>query len=146
MMIHRSNQKREAATIVEFAAVASVFVLIFFGIFEFCMAVYAYNIVEAAAREGCRYGVVNVTDTTMIADTQNTTKTFMCGLEKWPGYSCNVYLADSSGTNIGTATTAKFGEYVCVDVQVTYVPMTPGLGFLKTFTLRSKCSMGSEAN
>ncbi len=146
MLIQANKRKREAASIVEFAAVSSVFVLIFFGIMEFCMVVYSYNIVENAAREGCRYGVVNVNDTTMVTDTQNVTKTFMSGLESWPGYSCNVYLADSTGNNIGTATTAQFGEYVCVDVQVSYVPMTPGLGFLKTFTIRSKCSMGSEAN
>ncbi len=132
---------------VEMAVVSSVFVLLLFGILEFCLVVYTFNVVENAAREGSRYGVVNVTDTTMINDTKAVVKNFMGGLDtKMTGYNCDVYLADANGANIGTATSATFGQYVCVDVQVTYVPLTPGLGFLKSFTIRSKSSMGSEAN
>ena len=71
----------------------------------------------------------------------------MGGLDtRMKNYNCDVYLADSSGAKIGAAGSAQFGQYVCTDVQVDYVSITPGLLFLKTFTIRSKSSMGSEAN
>ncbi|MBI2803614.1 MAG: pilus assembly protein [Planctomycetes bacterium] len=148
MVRSTSIGSRSGATTVELAAVISVFVLLLFGILEFCLVVYTYNVVQNASREGARYAVVNSVDTTMVSDTQNVVKTFMGGLDtKMKNYKCQVYLADAAGNNIGLATDAQFGEYVLVDVQVDYVPLTPGLGFLtKTFTIRSKCGMGSEAN
>ncbi len=147
LLAKNSNQKRAGATAVELAAVIVVFTMLLFGILEYCMIIYSQNIVENAAREGARYAVVNVTDTTMIGDTKAYVKSLMANLDtKEAPYNCDIYLADANGNNIGDATTAQFGQYVCVDVSVTYVPMTPGLLFLKTFTLRSKSSMISEAN
>jgi Flp pilus assembly protein TadG len=147
MLITKNTTQRRGATTVELAVVIVIFSMIMFGILEYCLIVYSQNIVENAAREGARYAVVNVTDTTMVADTQAYVKSLMMGLDtKEAPYSCDVYLADVNGNNIGDGTTAQFGQYVCVDVSVQYVPVTPGLLFLKTFTIRSKCSMISEAN
>lgn len=147
MILSRKNQPRRGATLVEFAFVAVLFVMVMFGILEFCLIVYTYNIVENAAREGARYGVVNVTDSTMVNDTKNHTKSYMANLDtKMKNYACNVYRSDSKGANLGAATDAQFGQYICVDVAVDYTPITPGLGYLKSFTLRSKCIMASEAN
>lgn len=147
LVAFKPMRKRKGATAVEMAAVVAVFSLLLFGILEYCMIVYSQNVVENAAREGARYAVVNSSDTTMIADTQAYVKSLMANLDtKEAPYTCNVYLADANGNNIGNATTAQFGQYICVDVTATYVPMTPGLLFLKTFTIRSKSSMTSEAN
>ena len=151
LLAAKSNTRRSGATVVELTAVILIFLVLFFGIMEYCFILFTYNIVENAAREGTRYAVVNVTDATMISDTQTYVQSLMCGFDtKMTNYSCNVYLADSAGKNINTktvnATTAQFGQYVCTDVSVDYVPMTPGLLFLTTFTIRSKCSMISEAN
>lgn len=147
MPLIAKSRSRCGATAIEFAVVGIVLVLMLFGILEFCVLVYSYNVVENAAREGARYAAVNVTDTTMVADTQNVTRGFMGGMDtKSKGYVCNVYLADTNGNNIGNATEAQFGDYICVDVSVDYTPMTPGLGLLKTFSIRSKCCMCSEAN
>lgn len=143
----KERSRRQGATTVELAFVIVIFTMLLFGILEYCLILYTQNIVENAAREGARYGVVNVTDTTMIADTKTQVQYFMCGLDtKMKNYNCDVYLADATGNNIGTATNAQFGQYVCVDVKVDYVPITPGLLYLKAFTIRSKSSMGSEAN
>lgn len=147
VLASKKRTARRGATAVEFAVVSIILVLMLFGICEFCLIVYSYNVVENAAREGARYGVVNVTDTTMIADTQKVTRNFMGGLDaSMKNYQCNVYLADSNGNNIGQATDAQFGQYVCVEVAVDYTPITPGLGYLKSFKIRSRCNMGSEAN
>jgi Flp pilus assembly protein TadG len=147
MLLSKKRSRRSGAAIVEFTVVAIVAVILIFGILEFCWVVYTYNVVENAAREGCRYGIVNVLDTTMVADTQKVTKEFMGGLDtSMKKYNCDVYLADATGKNIGSAKDAQFSQHVCVEVSLDYTPLTPGLGWLKTFTIRSKCSMGSEAN
>ena len=147
MLATNPDGKRKGATTVELAVVVIIFSMLMFGILEYCLIVYSTVVVENAAREGARYAVVNVSDATLVGDTQTYVKSLMGNLDtKKAPYACNVYLADSSGTNIGSATGAKFGQYICCDVSVTYVPITPGLLYLKTFTIRSKCSMISEAN
>ena len=143
----KSEPRRSGATAIEFAAVASIFMLLLFGILEYCLIVYTQNVVENAAREGARFAVVRSTDATLVTDTQAYVKTMMMGLDtKLKNYSCNVYMADANGNNIGAAGSATFGQYVCVDVSVDYVPITPGLTHLSTITVRFKSSMGSEAN
>lgn len=147
MLLSNKNSTRRGATAVEMAFVASLTALLMFGLLDYCLLTYTNQVVEAAAREGARYAIVNVTDTTMVSDTQAVVKSFMGGLDqKMTGYNCNVYLADANGNNIGAATSAQFGQYVCVEVTITYVPISPGLDYLKTFTIRSRSSMGSEAN
>ncbi len=143
----QSRQPRRGATAVEMAAVIGVFILLLFGILEYCLIIFTQNVVENAAREGCRAAIVNTSQGTLVNDTKNVVKNFMFGInDRYPNYSCEVYLANATGANIGSAPNAKFGEYVCVDVKVDYKPMTPGLLYLTQFTIRSKCSMGSEAN
>ena len=143
----KNKAPRRGTTTVELAFVIVIFTMIMFGILEYCLIVYTTVIVENAAREGARYAVVNASDTTMVSDTQGYVLTLMGNLNtKDAPYACNVYLADTNGNNIGAATGAKFGQYICVDVSVTYTPVTPGLLYLKTFTIRSKSSMISESN
>ncbi|MBI1832153.1 MAG: pilus assembly protein [Planctomycetes bacterium] len=147
MLATKATQRREGATAVELAAVVVVFTMLFFGILEYCLIVFTMNVVENAAREGARYAVVNVSDTTLVSDTQTYVQSLMGGLDtKMTGYSCQLYKADTSGNNTGSATGAQFGQYICCDVSITYTPITPGLLYLKAFTIRSKCSMISEAN
>jgi len=147
MLLQRKNANRHGATAVEMAAVIAVFVLLLFGILEYCLVLYVTNVVENAAREGSRYAVVHVNDTTVVADAQNVVKAFMGGLDtKMGGYTCNVYKSNTTGTNIGSAQATQFGELVCVEVSVVYVPITPLLDKLKSFTIQTKCAMGSEAN
>jgi Flp pilus assembly protein TadG len=143
----QKQPRRRGATAVELAAVISVFVLLLFGILEYCLIIYTQNVVENAAREGARYAIVNSTDTNLVADTQSVVKNFLGGLDtRMANYSCNVYLADASGNSIGSASSATFGQYICVDVKLDYTPITPGLLHLATITIHSKSSMGSESN
>ena len=47
-----------------------VSLLFLYGTFEYCRFLFYHQLMTNAAREGARYGVANVTDTTVIADTQ----------------------------------------------------------------------------
>jgi hypothetical protein len=52
--------RRRGATVVESAAVMSVFLLLLFGMFEYCRFLMVLHVTNNAAREGARYAVVNV--------------------------------------------------------------------------------------
>ena len=147
MLARKSHGQRQGATTVELAAVVIIFMMIMFGILEYCLIIYTTNIAENAAREGARSAVVNASDVTLVSDTQTYVQTLMGGLDtKMSAYACNVYLADTNGNNIGSPVGANFGQYICVQVSLNYVPITPGLIYLNTITIQSKCSMISEAN
>lgn len=91
------------ASIVEFAVAASIYFSLFFGVIEFCMAVYAYNFVSEAAREGSRYAVVrgsqsctvsstfpncNLLPTSITSSTNNPVLTYIDSLG-FPGLNAN---------------------------------------------------------
>lgn len=48
----------EGGTLVEMAIATSVFLMLVFGIFEMCLALYTYHFVSDAAREATRYAIV----------------------------------------------------------------------------------------
>lgn len=60
------RQKDRGQTMVEFALVLPVLILLLVGIFDFGRAIYAYNTINNAAREGARLAIVDQT----VADIQ----------------------------------------------------------------------------
>lgn len=61
MMFRR--QPSEGQSLVEFALVLPVLLLLFMGIVDFGRAVFAYNTLSNAARDGARVAIVDQTDT-----------------------------------------------------------------------------------
>jgi Flp pilus assembly protein TadG len=154
LLTQRSATKRSGATVVEFAAVCTIFCMMLFGILEYSLFLYTYDVMQNAAREGTRFAVVNSEDANLVADTQSYVQTLMMGLDKTnTNYSCNVYLSDVNGNNINStnpvanATTAAFGQPICVQISLTYKPLTPALFFpASAFTMQTLCYMSSEGN
>jgi Flp pilus assembly protein TadG len=149
-----SAAQRSGATVVEFAAVVSIFCMFLFGMLEYTLFLYTYDVMQNAAREGARYAVVDSEDANLVTDVQTYVETLMMGLDKSnTNYSCTVYLANSSGVSINTsnpvanATTAQFGQFIAVKVSLTYKPLTPAF-FLPSsaFNVQTICYMSSEAN
>jgi Flp pilus assembly protein TadG len=56
----RNRRPRRGATIVESALVLSVFLMLLFGMFEYCRFLLVLHVSNNAAREGARYAVVNI--------------------------------------------------------------------------------------
>jgi Flp pilus assembly protein TadG len=54
-----NTRSQRAQTLVEFALILPVFIFLVVVIFDFGRAVYYYNAIHNAAREGARYGVVH---------------------------------------------------------------------------------------
>src|SRR5919106_5744427 len=59
MRLRSRRQPGRGQTLVEFALVLPLFVLLLFGILDFGRAVLAYNSISNAAREGSRTAIVN---------------------------------------------------------------------------------------
>lgn len=55
----RAGQARRGQSLVEFALILPIFVLLLVGIFDFGRAVYAYNTISNASREAVRIGIVD---------------------------------------------------------------------------------------
>ena len=53
--------KEEGASLVEFAILAPLFVVLLFGLVEFGLAMYSKGMITNASREGARFGVVYAT-------------------------------------------------------------------------------------
>jgi len=53
------RRSRRGQTLVEFALILPIFILLLVGIFDFGRAVYAYNTISNASREAVRLGIVD---------------------------------------------------------------------------------------
>lgn len=62
-LLHRprghGRRERRGQTLVEFALILPIFILVLVGIFDFGRAVYAYNTISNASREAVRIGIVD---------------------------------------------------------------------------------------
>ena len=61
MMKARKRPARRGQSLVEFALILPIFVLMLVGIFDLGRAVYAFNTINQAAREGARLAIVDQT-------------------------------------------------------------------------------------
>jgi len=114
----RKNRRR-GATAVETALVLIPTVMFMFGVFEYGRLVMDWNVLNNAAREGCRYAVVNNTASTINTDVTNVVTTRL-GREvsSFSGLSVTV-----SGTHGGVSTTVNnlvAGDLISVTVSGTY--------------------------
>lgn len=154
MISMRKRDRRRAASLVEFAFVVPVLLLILMGILEYGRFLFTLQLVNNAAREGARYAVVNTnTDTT--AGVQTYVDNYLAGQggSQYVGYSASsnitVYKADpTTGANSGTAwTNANWGDSIGVTITGTYQPILPGLLKMSgTITVTGTCLMTVEAN
>jgi Flp pilus assembly protein TadG len=111
--VTKGRRGRSAAAIVETAAVVVVFLLILFGVFEYCRLLWVRQMVENAAREGARFAVVNTTDTGLISDTTAQVNARMCNLQTaLKNWTIQVYHADSNGNPTYQYQNDSGGNYV----------------------------------
>ena len=148
------RNRRSGASLVEFAFVVPVFLLVVLGMLEYARFFYTMQVMNNAAREGARYAVVN-TNNVNTANVQSYVDSYLSGVgyAQLAGYSpsanVSVYKADpTTGANTGLGWTGNgWGTAVGVTVSGTYKPILPGFLFLPgTVTITSTCVMDTEAN
>jgi Flp pilus assembly protein TadG len=136
---------RRGAVPLETALVLIPLLSLIFGIFEFSRLLMDWNLLNNAAREGCRYAVVHNTDTTISTEVQTTVTNFMSGrTTDFSNFSVSV-----SGTHLGVATPVNnltAGDLVTVTVSGTYkfLNIIPLIKMPTSFSITSSVIMGCE--
>ncbi len=92
-------RKRGGATMVETAFVMIPLTMFIFGIFEYGRLLLDWNLLDNAAREGCRFALANNTDATINTDVQNIVTTDMVGRNT----SFSNFTVTVSGTHSGAS-------------------------------------------
>jgi Flp pilus assembly protein TadG len=119
MVIRRLRGQRRGATAVETAMVIMPVIMVIFGVFEYGFLLMNWNLVNNAAREGCRYAVVNNTSTTIGTDVQTVVNGFMAG----ESTNFNAFTVTVSGTHQGVSTPVNnlvAGDMLTVTVSGQY--------------------------
>jgi len=124
----RFRRESRGQTLVEFALILPIFVLVLVGIFDGGRLVFAYHTVNNAAREGGREATVNQT----LADIQTRTAQHAVALDINPADVTVQYLAaDAQGPCPGALGSPKmYGCLAVVRVTYEYSAATPVIGAL----------------
>jgi Flp pilus assembly protein TadG len=113
------NQARRGASVVETALVLICTATLLFGIFEYGRLLMDWNLLNNAAREGCRYALANNTSATVNSDVQTIVTNVMGGETN----SFNNFTVTVSGTHQGASTSVNdlaAGDMITVTVTGTY--------------------------
>jgi len=131
MVIRRQcSERRSGAVAVETALILSMTILILFGTFEYGRLLMDWNVLNNAAREGCRYALVNNTNATINTDVTSVVNSYM-GPEtgSFSGLTITV-TGTHNGVNVPNVNNLVAGDLITVSVSGTYkfmniVPLFP---------------------
>jgi len=122
--LRRPRANRRGQTLVEFALILPIFVMLLVGIFDFGRAVYGYNTISNASREAVRIGIVDQN----VANLQAEAVKAAVSLGASPGDVDVAFLTpDLSGT---CTSPVSVGCVVEITVHYQYTAATPIIGNL----------------
>lgn len=139
----RGNRRRGAAAL-ETALVMLLVTMFFFAVFEYGRLLMDWNLLNNAAREGCRYALVNNTNSTINTDVQTVVTNYMAGRTgSFTGFTVSV-----SGTHAGVSTPVNNllpGDLITVTVSGKYKFMNlPLVPVPSSFTITSAVTLACE--
>jgi Flp pilus assembly protein TadG len=147
MMMMRSQTalRRGGATTVEMAAVLSVLVLFLFSVFEYGRYVMIENVLINAAREGCRYALVNCQSATVVSDTQAVVIQKMAGLDsQLTGFTVQAFPTNNPSSSLSTTNP---DDPITVSATGTLRALFPALPFIpSSFSMTTATVMVCEGN
>lgn len=121
------QSRRRGQSLVEFALIIPLFLLLLVSIFDLGRAVFAYNTLTNAAREGVRMAIVNQDIPTIVARAKQ--QTAVVELND-PSVVVGFYQMKTDGTpdRTGTCSPVAVGCLAVVSFEATYQPITPLIG------------------
>ena len=141
----KHSGKRRGATAVETALVMLPLVMFMFGLFEYGRLLMDWNLLNNAAREGCRYALANNTNTSINSNVQSIVTTYMAGRDS----SFTNFTVSVSGTHSGASTAVNSlspGDPITVTVSGNYKLMNiiPWISLPGVLSLSSSVTMICE--
>jgi len=139
------RHRRRGATAVETAMVLLPLLTLLFGIFEYGRLLMDWNLLNNAAREGCRYALANNTNTAINTNVQGIVTNYMAGRDT----SFTSFTVTVSGTHAGVSTPVNNlapGDMITVKVSGNYQFMNiiPLVSMPSLFSLNSSVTMICE--
>jgi Flp pilus assembly protein TadG len=124
----RARQGR-GQSLAEFALVLPIFLLLFMAIVDFGTAVFTYNSLTNAAREGARLAIVNQDTASVVQRAENQVSIAEINA---PNVTIEFYQEATNGApdTSSTCSPAAVGCLAVVTFEATYKPMTPIIGRL----------------
>jgi Flp pilus assembly protein TadG len=116
---HRNGRRRGSMT-VETSLVMILLTSFVFGIFEYSRLLMNWQLLNNAARGGCRFAIANNTSPTINTQVQNTVTQYMSGQTT----SFTNFTVTLSGTHLGVSTAINSlaaGDQLTVTVSGTYM-------------------------
>lgn len=114
-----SKSRRMGTTLVETALVMLPLLMLIFGIFEYGRLLMDWNLLDNAAREGCRFALANNVDSTINTEVQNVVTNYMAGRDA----NFSNLTVTVSGTHTGVSTPVNNlspGDPITVTVSGNY--------------------------
>jgi hypothetical protein len=144
-VLRRSRNRTGGQALVEFALVIPLFLLMLVAIFDLGRAVFAYNTLTNAAREGARFAIVNQYKPSIIQRAKDQTAITELNAPNVDVYFYQVKNDGSPDTSKPCALVAV-GCLAVVTFESTYQPITPIISNILfkngvTFTARSVLSV-----
>ena len=120
MIVRKSRTVgRRGAAALETAMVMLPVILLFCGVFQYGRLLMSWNVLNNAAREGCRYALVNNTSPTIATDVDSVVRATMGGqVNYFTNFSVTV-----TGTHLGVTTPVNnlvAGDFITVTVTGNY--------------------------
>ena len=135
------GERPRGQSLVEFAVVLPIFLLLFMAIVDLGSAVFTYNSLTNAAREGARLAIVNQDMATVISRAENQVAIAEINA---PNVTVDFYYekTDGSPDTASTCAPVAVGCLAVVSFEATYHPLTPIIGRVLfkngvTFTAKS---------
>ena len=137
--------RRRGAVAVETALVLLTVLMFIFGIFEYGRLLLDWNLLNNAARAGCRFALANNTSSTINTQVQGIVTSMMAGRTS----SFTNFTVTVTGTHQGTSTPVNSliaGDLVTVTVSGTYkfMNIVPVVRMPATYSLTSAVVMVCE--
>ena len=109
------NKKQSGQSLLEFAITLPLLLLLIMGVYDLGRGIYYYSAIHNAAREGARYGAVNLCDSTGIQDQAR----------QMAGLGDEVTVKDPTTVYVmGT----DQPDFILVEVEYTFETVTPLVG------------------
>lgn len=134
LMRRRAAEPKQGQTLVEFALILPIFVLVLVGIFDLGRAVYVFNTLNNAAREAVRVAIVNQNCTAIGNEAESAAVSV--GIDWNAALGCNAaandveirFLQPDYTATAPCSATPRMGCIVEVTVQYEYTAATPIVG------------------
>jgi Flp pilus assembly protein TadG len=153
--LRRRRDTRRGSALVQTAILLPMMMLLLFGILEYSRYVMLLQVMNNAAREGCRYAVMHtnpivinaVTYGNANSDVTNLVSSCLAG-QALSGQAVTVYGSDALGNNNGvTWQNTQSGQWITVKITGNFVSILPGfLRMANNVPITAESVMRSESN